>query len=354
MPTYKAPPTFSKAFARASRRPSRTIVLGLLSLLCVLAYFVYKPDPPPPSPFYNWHPPAAFPPLAPDSPERARKDFCSNFPSGLLNHVQVVLRTGTSEHERLQAQLETVSSCIDNLIIVSDYDEVIDGRQFVDVLKGLPASYAVDNPDFDRYKEQNEAKQRGEEIYYTEEGWRLDRFKFLPMVEKAYELQPKADWYIFLEIDTYIFWDTMFRLLSQYKPSQPHLIGAPVPGSRAGHFSYGGAGIVMSRGLMKQYIKPNLFDNSVPSVKYEEWARTDGYGDITLANVIFDRTGVTMKRLWPTFNGEELIKVQVDRRTWCVPLIAMHRLSGQEMYETWEWERTRYDDGVSRALCYPA
>jgi len=40
---------------------------------------------------------------------------------------------------------------------------------------------------------QKEAARKGEPIYKSLDGWLLDRFKFLPMVEKVYELDPHAD-----------------------------------------------------------------------------------------------------------------------------------------------------------------
>ncbi|KAF2758867.1 hypothetical protein EJ05DRAFT_499303 [Pseudovirgaria hyperparasitica] len=345
MPTFTPTPALSGALSRMARRPARFILVVFVILSTTVLFLFWSRDPPPPRiPFYDWQPRALFPPLSPTAVENSNADFCSNFPSHLLDRIQIVLRTGSGEHERIASQLTTVSSCIHNLIVVSDLEERRGKHDFIDVLADLPQSYRVDNPDFDAYALQKAAAQAGEEMQYTGEGWKLDKFKFLPMVEKAHALKPNAEWYIFIETDSYIFWDTMFRLLSQYDPTDQHLIGAPVAGSKAGHFPYGGAGFVMSKGLMKKYLRPSIFDRSIPSEQYEQWAREECCGDIILANVIYDRTGVTMKRLWPTFNGEEFIKVQVDRRTWCVPLLAMHRLSSQQMNDTWHWERTRYDD----------
>jgi hypothetical protein len=298
------------------------------------------------SPYYSWKTPSFFPPLRPNSSAVESLDLCSNFPRYLLENVQVVLKTGVGEHSRLDSQLATVSSCITNLLVFSDYQEKRGEYELIDILADLPESYRLNNEAFGAYAAQRQALERGEEVHKSGEGWKLDKFKFLPMVEKAYQRRPNAQWYVFIETDTYLFWDNLFRLLSQYDPVQPHYIGAPVVVANHHFFGYGGAGIVLSQGLLQKllarktsregdYIEPTL------SERYEEWVRRDCCGDNILSHVIEDKTGVKIKRLWPMFNGEELIKVGVDAWSWCVPLIAMHRLSPEQMNDVWRWERTR-------------
>lgn len=122
-----------------------------------------------------------------------------------MDKVQVVLKTGTGESAKTKAHLDTVSSCITNILGFSDLEETIGGHQFVDILADVPPSYN-NNADFAAYSAQKKAHSEGKSVGYSAEGWKLDRFKFLPMVDKAYQMRPHADWYVFIEADVYYFW----------------------------------------------------------------------------------------------------------------------------------------------------
>lgn len=62
-------------------------------------------------------------------------------------------------------------------------------------------------------------------VEYSSEGWKLDRFKFLPMVDKTYQMRPCADWYVFIEADVYYFWGMLNRCLFFYSARGFTLLG---------------------------------------------------------------------------------------------------------------------------------
>ncbi|PNS20170.1 hypothetical protein CAC42_5620 [Sphaceloma murrayae] len=286
---------------------------------------------------YSTYTPPYFPPLK-ASPKQSQADLCEGFPVHLLGRVQVVVKTGVGEAAKTKAHLDTVTSCIPNILIFSDVETVIGSRKVIDVLADLPESYTHENPDFDTYLAQKkEYKEKGS-VDKTGEGWKLDRFKFLPMVERTYRMRPHARWYVFLETDSYWFWDSLFRLLHQLDPIEPHYIGSPSPGRDGIRFAYGGAGYVMSQGLMHRFI--GQYKTSL-SVQYEQWIKDDCCGDAVLAYAIEDRTGTRLEALYPTFAGDELHTLRLDKERWCIPLVAIHRLSPELMTRLWKWERTR-------------
>ncbi|KXG45588.1 uncharacterized protein PGRI_033550 [Penicillium griseofulvum] len=257
---------------------------------------------------YSWENRPFFPPLINADGNLTASDLCANFSTHLLDRIQVILKTGAGEPEKNKAHLATVTSCITNLIVVSDHDEIIGQHHFIDVLDDLPPEYASDNPDFATYHAQKQAHSQGESVGYSQEGWRLDRFKFLPMVEKAYEMRPHAEWYVFIEADVYYFWDTLFRILDQLDPSMMHYIGSPVPGAHGRSFAYGGAGFVLSTGVMKRLVGDS--SDSRLSVKYMDWAKKDCCGDAVLGYAILDKTGVKVEGLYPTFAGDDLASLK--------------------------------------------
>jgi hypothetical protein len=327
---------------RLSRRPWRVLFPVLVFSLIFLTLSRTRHRPPPQqSPFYKKYTKSFFPPLK-NAPS-LDPDFCSNFPVSQLEDIQVVLKTGAGEKPKSRAHLSTVTSCITNLLIVSDHADKIGDHQVTDILAELPPSYAVNNTDFKTYLEHKKAHAEGDTVDFSA-GWKLDRFKFLPMVDKAYEVNPNAKWYVFLESDVYFFWDTLFRLLEQLDPNEMHYMGAPGPASKASDrsFAYGGAGFVLSQGLVRKLLPPlpgGGFEKLAH--RYEEQIKNDCCGDAVLAYAILNTTETRLEALYPTFSGEDLKQFKVDRERWCVPLLSLHRVAPEQMEELWRWERTR-------------
>ncbi|KAJ0108366.1 hypothetical protein J7T55_005343 [Diaporthe amygdali] len=290
---------------------------------------------------YSWRTPSFFPSIKKPYDEKS-VDLCDGFPQHLLNRIQVVLKTGTGETEKTKAHLETVSSCITNLLVFSDLEETVAGHHFIDILADLPPSYQS-QPDFAAYSAQKQAHSEGRPVGYSSEGWKLDRFKFLPMVDKMYQMRPRADWYAFIEADVYYFWDTLFRLLDQLDPSKMHYMGSSAAGRDGTFFAYGGAGFVLSRGLMKRLVG----DSTQLSARYEDYAVNDCCGDAALGYAIMNKTGEPLQALYPTFAGDELNGLKVNQERWCIPLLALHRVTPGQMKSLWGWERTRpYDENA--------
>lgn len=181
-----------------------TVSLNLLPSLQESPYYIEDE-----SHYYSWKTPSFFPPLK-GTHKGEPLDLCKNFPIHLLDKVQIVMKTGTGESAKTKAHLDTVSSCISNMLIFSDLEETIGGHRFIDILADLPPSYNNNNADFAAYSAQKQAHAEGKPVGYSAEGWKLDRFKFLPMVDKSYQMRPHADWYVFIEADVYYFWGMSF------------------------------------------------------------------------------------------------------------------------------------------------
>jgi hypothetical protein len=330
---------------RLSRRPIRLLLAGLLFVFFFFTLTRRRPEPATNSPYIRVKTKSFFPPMR--HKPGVNPDYCEGFPYDLLKDIQVVLKTGAGDGAKNKAHLSTVTSCIKNLLVVSDHEETIGDHNVIDILAELPPSYAINNTDFQAYADHKKAHAEGDRVNYSQAGWRLDRFKFLPMVDKAYAINPTAKWFVFLESDVYFFWDTLFRLLAQLDSKEPHYLGSPSRGSNDRWYAYGGAGIVMSQGLMKKLkppttaIGPSEGDGTRLAVQYEDWVKEDCCGDAVLGYAIYNATGVKLEALYPTFAPDELKEIKVDRDRWCVPLLSLHRMAPEQLESIWKWERTR-------------
>ncbi|KAF2743461.1 glycosyltransferase family 31 protein [Sporormia fimetaria CBS 119925] len=328
---------------RLSRRPWRLIVVVAVFILLAISLSRTRSihHGSTPSQFYKKVTKSFFPPLK-EPPSHVDPDYCANFPFEQLDDVQVVLKTssGGAEKDKTKAHLWTVTSCIKNVLIVSDSEDKIGDHHISDILSELPKSYADDTPELKAYVDHKKNSENGKKS----PAWKIDRFKFLPMVDKAYAKNPKAKWYVFLEPDVYFFWDTLFRLLDQMDPEEPHYMGAQGPSLRSPDrsFAYPGAGFVLSQGLMKQ-LMPAKPDGGFEKLatRFEEKVKKDCCGDVVLAYAILNTTGARLEALEPTFSGENLKQIRVDRDRWCIPLLSLHRVGPEELEKLWKWERTR-------------
>ena len=309
------------------------------------------------SEYYQWSTISRFNPVNIDVKSAANTtDLCKAFPKHLLESIQTVLKLGHGEsRERVQAQLESVSACLDNLLLFSDVEEEISGRHTIDIIADLPATYAGD-PDLEDYVKQRDWFRQGKEINASEiHGWKLDKFKFLPQIERAWSMRPGRKWYVFYESDTYIVWDNLFRLLDNFDPDHPLYFGSPSPGREKSWFAYGGTGYVLSRAAVKALLARRSSDEGdfvEPSLsqRWREIISSDCCGDSVLGWALI-HAKVNISGLWPMFNPHPEQGVPFSHRYWCQPVISMHKTHPERMVSLWRWEFGARSADVSLLYC---
>ncbi|KAJ6095450.1 hypothetical protein N7486_006196 [Penicillium sp. IBT 16267x] len=356
-------PTFqtTKPFTRLLNLTKFKLLAVFLTLLTTILFASYgwkkslnhnlpalaaeKKDPEPD--FWNWQTITHFQKYQSQGPFTT-EDICADFPSNILERVQVVLKTGATESaDRINASMNSVTRCISNLLVVSDRATELHGHRVHDVLADLaPLAERLNVTDFKKY----EALRNGDKNVGAEEGWRLDRFKFLPMIERAKEANPTAEWFVFLETDTYLFWDNLFRLLGQFDPGVPLYFGSPSPGfwlenEQRVWFAYGGSGFVLSRAAVEiltereigeygEYLEPSV------SERYMEVVDRDCCGDSVLGFALYQK-GINISGLWPMFNAHSLHGIPFDAKHWCQPVISLHKSLFSDMTGLAKWESKR-------------
>ncbi|KAF2623566.1 glycosyltransferase family 31 protein [Macroventuria anomochaeta] len=244
----------------------------------------------------------------------------------IAKEVLVVLRTGATEVlEKLPVHLDTTLRCIPNYAIYSDYEEDIEGSHIHDVFDELSQDLKESVPDFELYHRLKMKGRDGLSIDGTEHdgsgpsglldnpGWKLDKFKFLPMIDKALRHSPQAKWFVFVELDTYLMWGNLLDYLSKFDAEIPHYIGKVTEHWRAHMVEY------------NQYT-------------IEQWA-----GDMVLGKALKD---VLIPLLWafPHFQGDPVSTLdhnitKINRQPWCYPVITYHHMPEDEIRSLWEFEQ---------------
>ncbi|KAH7363456.1 hypothetical protein B0T11DRAFT_257212 [Plectosphaerella cucumerina] len=379
-------PWRSRPYVLYRRQIQRAIpvvaALGALALFILVLRLLFGGNEPPPLPiwplppaddgparseYYTWSTTSAFNPVNQDTEGRSVADLCASFPHAKLETIQPVLKLGHYDigTKALDAQLNTVSACLDNLLIFSDLDDPVPGgRKAIDVLADLPASYLA-NADFGNYTYMKELRRTGaldvdKDATASINGWILDKYKFLPMIERAWDLAPGKAWYVFFETDTYIFWDNMLRFLENFDPDTPQYMGSPSPGrvvpetEHRTWFANGGPGFVLSRAAVQKMLvrKTGVDGDYLEPPMSHRWADIlshDCCGDSVLGWVLH-HAGVPFKGFWPLFNPHSLHTVPFSTSYWCQPMLTLHKTRPDDMLELWRWEHRRRQ--LSKPLIY--
>jgi hypothetical protein len=368
MPRLFSPATTSVLRHRLNKRLERNaLIAAVVSLALFALWYLHHDEPLPPPAFYPFETTSAFFPVAHhDAQNKTVEELCASFPRHLTQRIQPVLKMGHGENRKMvDAQLESVSACFgaDDLLVFSDLDEVVHGRHAVDILANLPRAYRENdaegnaNADYVNYEAMyalaNEGKLTVEnDPARGKNGWRLDKYKFLAGVERAWQMRPGRDFYVFYETDTYISWDNMFRFLSTLDPDAALYMGSPSPGrhdekkNKDTWFANGGPGYVLSRGAMEKLLgrrtssKTGHLTDPPISLKWLDLVRSDPCGDSILGWALWD-AGVPLSGFFPLFNTYPAHALPFTERLWCQPFLTMHKLKPEDLVGLWRWENGR-------------
>lgn len=283
------------------------------------------------------------PPAHPGAVPKVRfGEECSPFTSGVMQGVTVVLKIGAGEvATQLPLYLNRLGRCKQDLLIFSDRKDTYNGFEIADALAHLRPEYKFNNPDFDVYDRMQTANTTEEK---SAEGWRLDKYKFLPMMEWTSYMRPESQWYVFVELDTYVNYDNLYRFLSHFNPKSAYYFGSPVWPKKTTVFAHGGSGFVLSRAALDKIIALGRMFGENKHFPGTHFFGVDikkhCCGDEVLAQVL-KKSGVALRGYWPMFNGENPVTMRYNWEQWCEAIISMHHLGEEDFTGLSQWEAAR-------------
>jgi hypothetical protein len=263
--------------------------------------------------------------------------------------IIIIFKTGAQELSHLSIHLATTLRyhTASNILFFSDHQGTLGPFILNDALRNVDQTLKQSDPDFEIYRAIQRYQSTGRDIEELREerskgdgrsGWRLDKYKFLHIVEQAFEEQPDAKWYVFIETDSYVFWDNLASFLSRFESTRPMYIGSSVwSGSVA--FAHGGSGYVLSNAAMNRLLGPEQ-----PQGLAASWdQRMKGYccGDIGLGEALQEK-GVLITVAHPLVNGYKPTTFTYGPDNhWCQPVVTMHHVLPHEVSSVWRYERRR-------------
>lgn len=268
------------------------------------------------------------------------------------------IKTGaTVALERLPIQLMTALRCVSEPMIFSDLDQTLGNHKIIDVLDRFSPEVMQDNPDFDLYHKQKEYAAAGREkdlpklgdLPIKEDDWRtaghsaawgLDKYKFLHMVERAWELQPERHWYVFLEADTYLSIPTLQRWLATLDPRKKLYLGNAIrmwEHPTELYFAHGGSGIVMSGAAVRDLV----VTHKGTAHRFDSRIRNWWYGDFILADALDEVCHIKVTDTTPSLQADAPALIPFGEHIWCKRALTLHHMDARAFDEMYQFEKSR-------------
>ena len=283
---------------------------------------------------------------------------CRNLPGA--NDTVVIVKTGSTElPDRLPIHLTTTLRCYPNYLIFSDHEEYYQGEHIIDALDDVSTKIREEHPDFHLHRRLRQMGRQAlapEEIHHdvaradawtghTENpGWKLDKWKFLPMVKRTYEEYPNKKWYVFVEADTYLLWASYLQFVAALDHTKPHYTGNQMA-IGPDLFAHGGSAFIVSNPGMKTVVDHyNNDKDGIETFTGNHWA-----GDCVLG-VAFRNAGVPFTFAWPVLQTDDPGQIpytQADgrlvddpkKRPWCYPTVSYHHTNAELVEDLWKFEQ---------------
>jgi hypothetical protein len=263
--------------------------------------------------------------------------------------IVIVFKTGAQEVSSFSIQVGTTLRYLTEreILFFSDQQDSIGPFTINDALRNVNETIRTTSPDFEIYRSIRRYQATGQNIENLREesskgddrsGWQLDKYKFIHMVEEAFQMRPNAKWYVFMETDSYVIWPNLVEWLSKLNPTKPLYLGSEVfIGDNA--FAHGGSGYVLSSAAMYKLLGPEQPQGL--AAKWDLEMHNHCCGDLALAIALKDK-GIHVQGTHPLLNGLKPTTLTYGpREHWCQPVISMHHVLPSEVNSIWRFERRR-------------
>lgn len=265
--------------------------------------------------------------------------------------IAIILRTGAQDASNLAIHFSTTLRCFEpeDILIFSDLEQWVGQFYLHNALRTVNETIKNKHVDFEIYRTIHHYNATSQDLNALKEdrgrgenraGWKLDKYKFMHMIEEAYEKRPLANWYLFIETDTYVFWPTLVKWLERLDSSKPLYMGSPTKvGNRA--IAHSGSGIVLSKAAMAKLLDGDK-DHHL-SAFWDKDIQSQSYGAFGLAKAL-DDAGISLTHSRPMCSGERPATIPFGAGHWCEPIVTLHQATPDDISNIWRFQRQREDE----------
>ncbi|KAK8246165.1 hypothetical protein HDK90DRAFT_406316 [Phyllosticta capitalensis] len=254
--------------------------------------------------------------------------------------IFVVLKTGATEaRQKVPIHLETTLRCIPHFAIFSDLAEEIDGYQIQDALDEYSDEIKRSNVNFAFYQQLHELRRNGRDFAELGDSasysaWNLDKWKFIPMMEKALRQAPTQKWFYFMEADSYIVWSNLVRWVRVFDPDKPFYVGGQ-NWMMDRLFGHSGSGVLINRAAMEAAMAKRDENRGL----WDKLTSGDLAGDLVVASLM-DMIGVELTPAFPVLQGETPYSLDYTSSHWCYGVVSYHHMPADWTKAMWDFEQS--------------
>uniref|UniRef100_V5E979 N-acetylgalactosaminide beta-1,3-galactosyltransferase n=2 Tax=Kalmanozyma brasiliensis (strain GHG001) TaxID=1365824 RepID=V5E979_KALBG len=252
-------------------------------------------------------------------------------------HKRLLIHLAEQPHSNIYAP---------NRLYVSDYPLTLGNITFYDALSNVSSTLSSIE-EFSALRGElralMESNQDLDLMSDKDGGWKLDKYKFLPMMGEAYRRFPGKKWYVMVEADTFLFWNELVKWLSTFDPDQQYMLGRPMfcdfDDRKSTPFMHGGSGFVLSRAVMEASygVDPEFEHN------HDNLTQHAAFGDALLTKALYDAPGVNLTDLSPEsgerFNTDTPRSVKFTDGLWCRPVLTFHHVTPSDTAHLYDFQR---------------
>jgi hypothetical protein len=270
---------------------------------------------------------------------------CRDVPGA--ENVLVMLKTGATEiYEKLPTHFVTLFKCTPHYMVFSDLAQDYADFPIRDAIAPVSKQFREHHEDFTLYRKLQQYQRQGQDTSKLkgDGGWKLDKWKFLPMLFEAFETAPpQIEWFVMMEADTSVSWTNLLQWLKTMDPNVPYYLGSQnTMGDTT--FAHGGSGIILSRQAARQLQqKRDEEGKEAYNRRWEEETAASCCGDEIVARTLLE-ADVPLTMAWPLIQGETVATVDFTKNHWCTPAISWHHVTPLEIDTLWQFQADWVDD----------
>ncbi|SMR47227.1 unnamed protein product [Zymoseptoria tritici ST99CH_3D1] len=257
--------------------------------------------------------------------------------------IFIIFKTGATElYKKLPMHLATALKCMPNYILVSNIEQDVGNYHVHNVLTSVTKETQQEQEVF-RFNEHMEALQdAGQDIgaYTGTDAWNLDKWKFLPMYHRAWEVAPaNIKWFVMIEADTTFSWQNFMLWTEKHDPTEELYLGG-VNGYGDISFAHGGTGVVMSRPALEKLEKRRQDEPGGVEVYDRRWEKKTAdncCGDVIVAAALRE-VDILVQGAGREFQGGTMNSMDFHPASECTPSITFHHATPRRVDTLYRFE----------------
>lgn len=201
--------------------------------------------------------------------------------------------------------------------------------------------YARKSIPLERAREQNPAEE-------VEVQAKLNKYKILQAMARAWEYRPDRSWYAFVQDDTFVDRVNTLDWLAQYNPKTKWFFGNPAMSGIPDPFATGGSSFILSSGAMKELFKDR--GHLIKAWETHIATHTSAF-DLVFA-VLQAELNLSLTAAWPGISGADPSTVPFSPTVWCERVLMMHHVPADLQSDLYLLRKNRTEHHIERPLLF--